>query len=49
MGFNLPDLAVMSRLLLGEYRGLFFWCPVLLMSLLGLVELFRRIAPSPSW
>lgn len=42
MGFKLPDLAVMSGLLVGEYRGLLFWCPVLLMSLVGLVELIKR-------
>jgi hypothetical protein len=42
MGFNRPDLAVMLGLLWGEYRGLFFWCPVLLMSLIGIVELIRR-------
>lgn len=42
MGFNVPDLGVMSALLVGEYRGLFFWCPVLLMSLAGLVELIKR-------
>ena len=39
MGFNLPGPGVMLGLLVGEYRGLFFWCPVLLMSLIGL----RRI------
>jgi hypothetical protein len=33
---------VMLGLLWGEYRGLFFWCPVLLMSLIGIVELIRR-------
>ena len=31
-----------AALLWGEYRGLFFWCPVLLMAIAGLVELFRK-------
>jgi hypothetical protein len=42
MGFNRPDLGVMLGLLWGEYRGLLFWCPVLLMSLIGLADLIRR-------
>jgi hypothetical protein len=42
MGFNLPDPEVVARLLWGEYRGLFLWCPVLILSLLGLVELFKK-------
>jgi hypothetical protein len=42
MGFNRPDLGIMLGLLWGEYRGLFFWCPVLLMSAIGLVDLARR-------
>lgn len=42
MGFNLPDTEVVARLLWGEYRGLFLWCPVLILSLLGLVELFKK-------
>ena len=32
-------------LLWGEYRGLFFWCPVLLMAIPGLVILFRKHPP----
>lgn len=42
MGFNLPDTEVVIRLLWGEYRGLFLWCPVMVLSLLGLVELFKK-------
>jgi hypothetical protein len=42
MGFNAPNVEVMMWLLWGEYRGLFFWSPVLIMSLAGLVELLKR-------
>ncbi len=42
MGFNLPDSGVMLGLIWGEYRGLLFWCPVLFMSAIGLVDLIRR-------
>ena len=42
MGFNLPNLEVMFALFIGEYRGLFFWCPILIMAIPGLVELFRK-------
>jgi len=42
MGFNLPDTGVVVRLLWGEYRGLFLWCPVLIMSLPGLIELWKK-------
>lgn len=42
MGFTLPSPVVMFGQLFGEYRGLFFWCPVLLMCLAGFVELFRK-------
>ena len=42
MGFNLPNLAAMFALFVGEYRGLFFWCPVMLLSIAGAIELFRR-------
>ncbi len=41
MGFSVPGLDVMLGLLWGEYRGLFFWCPVLLMAIIGLADLFR--------
>ena len=44
-GFNLPDPQAMSGLLWGEYRGLFFWCPVLLMAIPGLAILYRRRPP----
>jgi hypothetical protein len=42
MGFNQPNLEVMLALFVGEYRGLFFWCPVLILSIAGLVELLRN-------
>jgi hypothetical protein len=42
MGFNLPDTEVVIRLLWGEYRGLFLWCPVMIMSLPGLIELLKK-------
>jgi hypothetical protein len=41
-GFSLPDPAAMRDLLWGEYRGLLFWSPVLLMAVPGLVAWFRR-------
>jgi hypothetical protein len=40
-GFNLPDPAAIRALLWGEYRGLWFWSPVLLLAIPGFVELFR--------
>jgi len=42
MGFNQPNLEVMLALFVGEYRGLFFWCPVLVLSIAGLAELLRK-------
>jgi len=42
MGFNLPDPEVMFALFVGEYRGLLFWCPVMLLSIAGAIELFRK-------
>lgn len=44
-GFNLPDLEAVAGLLWSEYRGLFFWCPVLLMAIPGLGILFRQHPP----
>jgi MFS family permease len=44
-GFNLPDFEAVAGLLWGEYRGLFFWCPVLLMAIPGLVILFKKHPP----
>jgi hypothetical protein len=41
-GFSLPDLTAMRYLLWGEYRGLLFWSPVLMMAVPGLVVWFRR-------
>jgi hypothetical protein len=42
MGFRMPDLALTPALLWTEYRGLFFWSPVLLMALPGVATLVRR-------
>ena len=42
MGFNAPNIDTMIWLFWGEYRGLFFWCPVLILSLAGLIELVKR-------
>lgn len=42
MGFHVPDLDGILGLLVGEYRGLFFWCPVLVLSVAGFVEAFRK-------
>ncbi len=44
-GFNLPDPEALRHLVWGEYRGLFFWSPVLLMAVPGLVVLFREDRP----
>lgn len=40
-GHGAPTLGAIVGLLWGEYRGLFFWNPVLLMALPGLVALAR--------
>jgi hypothetical protein len=41
-GFDGPEPAVIRAVMWGEYRGLFFWCPVLLMALPGFYFLFRK-------
>ncbi len=41
-GFSLPELSRVRLLLWGEYRGLLFWSPVLLMALPGLIVWYRR-------
>lgn len=41
-GFHRPDREALQHLVWGEYRGLFFWSPVLLMALPGVVVLFRE-------
>jgi hypothetical protein len=41
-GFNLPDLEAMRGLLWGEYRGLLFWSPALIMAIPGIAVLFRE-------
>jgi MFS family permease len=45
MGFTLPDLALTPALLLGEYRGLLFWSPILVLAIPGFVVLFRTERP----
>ena len=40
-GHTLPQLHVASDLLWSEYRGLFFWNPILLMALPGAIALVR--------
>jgi hypothetical protein len=41
-GFSMPEAAAIRGLLWGEYRGLFFWSPVLLMALPGFYYMFRK-------
>jgi hypothetical protein len=41
-GFSVPEMGAMRGLLWGEYRGLFFWSPVLLLSLPGFYVMFRK-------
>ena len=41
-GFNRPDPEALRHLVWGEYRGLFFWSPVLLMAIPGVMVLFRE-------
>ena len=41
-GFNPPDPEALRHLVWGEYRGLFFWSPALLMAIPGVVVLFRE-------
>jgi hypothetical protein len=38
----MPEAGAIRGLLWGEYRGLFFWSPVLLMSLPGFYYMFRK-------
>jgi hypothetical protein len=41
-GFNIPDAAAIRGLLVGEYRGLFFWSPALLMAVPGVYYMFCK-------
>jgi hypothetical protein len=41
-GFGMPDVSAIRGLLWGEYRGLLFWSPVLLLSLPGFYYMLRR-------
>lgn len=41
-GFSLPARAAIYSLLLGEYRGLMFWSPVMLMAVPGIIQMFRK-------
>ena len=43
-GYGLPTVHSLSGLLFSEYRGLFYWSPVLLMAVPGLVAIGRRSA-----
>jgi len=40
-GFAAPDVHAITALLIGEYRGLLFWNPVLLMAVPGLAMLWK--------
>ena len=41
-GFSMPEAGTIRALLVGEYRGLFFWSPVMLMSVPGFYYMFRK-------
>jgi hypothetical protein len=41
-GFNLPQPEAMLGVFWGEYRGLLFWSPVMLLAVPGIVEMFRK-------
>jgi len=41
LGFTAPGFDAITGLLVGEYRGLLFWNPVLLMAIPGLLMLWR--------
>lgn len=41
-GFNTAEFNAVRAVLAGEYRGLFFWNPVLLMCVPGFIVLFRE-------
>lgn len=41
-GFTLPDAAALGHLLWGEYRGLLYWSPAVLMAIPGIAILFRE-------
>ena len=41
-GFNLPDAEALRHLVWGEYRGLLFWSPALIMAIPGIALLFRE-------
>lgn len=43
-GLGAPDPVVLVSLLFGQYRGLFYLCPVLLLAAWGLAGLLRRAA-----
>jgi hypothetical protein len=43
-GYGFPTLNSLSGLLFSEYRGLFYWSPVLLMAVPGLVAIGRKSA-----
>lgn len=41
-GFSLPSPAVLFKILLGPERGLFFFCPILLLAFPGFYYFFRK-------
>jgi hypothetical protein len=41
-GFNMPDAGAIRGLLWGEYRGLLFWSPLLLIAIPGFYYMFRK-------
>jgi hypothetical protein len=41
-GFNMPQPGAIRAVLWGEYRGLFFWSPVMLMAIPGWYFMFRK-------
>lgn len=45
MGVGIPSLWVTLELLFGDYRGLFFWCPILLLAPLGYVHAKKTLRP----
>ena len=41
-GLGLPKIPVLSEILFGSYRGLFYFCPILLVGLLGFTRVRSR-------
>lgn len=47
LGFGMPTYAGFIGQLFGEYRGLFFWSPFLLLAVVGWID--RRLPPVVRW